>query len=83
MARENRNELGKMLRQRRLMIPLTLRELVAKSGVSASHLGRIERGECFPSPHILRKIAKALGFNEGELSIRAHYRTICISKLTG
>ncbi|MBA7593760.1 hypothetical protein ES703_00693 [subsurface metagenome] len=55
------------------MIPLTLQELTAKSGVSASHLGRIERGERFPSAHILRKIAKALDFDEGELFTRAGY----------
>ena len=37
------------------------------SKVSASHLGRIERGERFPSAHILRKIAKPLGFDENDL----------------
>ena len=31
------------------------------------YLGRIEGGERFPSAHILRKIAKPLGFNEAEL----------------
>jgi transcriptional regulator with XRE-family HTH domain len=35
--------------------------------VSSSHLGRIERGERFPSARILRKIAKPLGFDEDEL----------------
>ena len=43
------------------------------SGVSASHLGRIERGERFPSAHILRKIAKPLGFGEDELFTLAGY----------
>jgi len=37
------------------------------SGVSASHLGRMERGDRFPSAHVLRKIAKPLGFDEDEL----------------
>ena len=46
---------------------LTLQELAVMSGVSASHLGRIERGERFPSARILRKIAKPLGFDEDEL----------------
>ncbi len=45
-----RNDLGKILKQRRLMIPLILSELAVASGVSPSHLGRIERGERFPSP---------------------------------
>ena len=67
------NEIGKTLKQQRLMIPLTLRELAAKSGVSASHLGRIERGERFPSARILRKLAKPLGFEESELFTLANY----------
>jgi len=55
------------------MIPLTLHELAVVAGVSASHLGRIERGERFPSARVLRKIAKHLEFDEGELFILAEY----------
>jgi len=43
------------------------------SGVSSSHLSRIERGERFPSAHILRKIAQPLGFKEDELFTLANY----------
>ena len=46
---------------------MTLQELSHTAGVSSSHLGRLERGERFPSAHILRKIAKPLGFEEAEL----------------
>ena len=63
----NESDLGKILKQQRMMIPLTLQELAAASRVSSSHLGRIERGERFPSARILRKIAKPLGFDEDEL----------------
>ena len=67
-AMSNNNlDLGKILKQQRINTPLTLQELAAESGVSSSHLGRIERGERFPSARILRKIAKPLGFNEDEL----------------
>jgi len=59
--------LGKILKQQRISIPLTLQKLAAMSEVSSSHLGRIERGERFPSAHILRKLAKPLGFDEDEL----------------
>ena len=52
---------------------MTLQELAAKSGVSASHLGRTERGERFPSAHILQRIAKPLGFEEDELFTLAGY----------
>jgi transcriptional regulator with XRE-family HTH domain len=62
-----KNDLGKLLKQQRINVSLTLQELAAKSGVSPSHLGRIERGERFPSARILRKIAKHLSFDENEL----------------
>lgn len=62
-----KNGLGKILKQRRVIVPLTLQELSRTSGVSASYLGRIERGERFPSAHTLRKIAKPLDFGESEL----------------
>jgi len=65
--------LGKILKRQRLSLPLTLRELSAMSGVSASHLGRIERGERFPSGSILRRVAKPLGFEEDELFTLAGY----------
>ena len=61
------NDLGRILKQQRITVPLTLQELAAASDVSSSHLGRIERGERFPSARILRRIAKPLGFDEDEL----------------
>ena len=61
------NDLGRIIKQQRITVPLTLQELAAVSGVSSSHLGRIERGERFPSARILRKIARPLGFDEDEL----------------
>ena len=54
-------------------MPLTLQELSGISGVSSSHLGRIERGERFPSASILRRIARPLGFEEEELFTLAGY----------
>ena len=67
------NHLGRIIKQRRVTVPLTLQELAASSGVSSSHLGRIERGERFPSARILRKIATPLGFEEDELFTFAGY----------
>jgi len=75
MTANNRNDLGKILKQRRVVIPLTLQELARAAGVSPSHLGRIERGNRFPSARILRKIAKPLGFDENELFGLAGYLT--------
>jgi transcriptional regulator with XRE-family HTH domain len=72
-VRDVNTNLGRVLKQQRLSLPLTLRELSAMSGVSASHLGRIERGERFPSGSILRRIAQPLGFEEDELFTLAGY----------
>jgi transcriptional regulator with XRE-family HTH domain len=65
--------LGRTIKQQRIITGLTLRELSASSGVSSSHLGRVERGERFPSAHVLRRIARHLGFDEGELFALAGY----------
>ena len=69
----NGNYLGGIIKQQRVAVSLTLQELAVMSGVSPSHLGRIERGERFPSARILRRIAKPLGFDEGELFTLAGY----------
>ena len=67
------NHLGEIIRRQRVLRPLTQYELAFMSGVSPSHLGRIERGERFPSAHVLRRIAKPLGFEEDELFTLAGY----------
>lgn len=72
---ENSRKLGRIIKQQRLISGLTLRELAASSGVSTSHIGRIERGERFPSAHVLRRIAGYLGFEESELFALAGYFT--------
>jgi transcriptional regulator with XRE-family HTH domain len=73
MSHNHGEDIGKILKQQRISLSLTLRELAAKSGVSSSHLGRIEQGQRFPSAHILLKIAGPLNFNENELFMLAGY----------
>jgi len=70
---DSRNDIGRMLKQRRLMIPLTLQELAQASGVSSSHLGRIERGGRYPSARILRQVSKPLNLSESELFLQAGF----------
>ena len=72
-TRDNGNNLGTIIKHQRIVSSLTLQELSSKSGVSSSHLGRIERGERFPSARTLRKIARPLGFDEDELFTLAGY----------
>ena len=66
MTNHDKN-LGKIIKQQRAMRGLTLQQLSAMSGVSSSHLGRIERGERFPSGRILQKISRPLDFSETKL----------------
>jgi transcriptional regulator with XRE-family HTH domain len=73
MFNENGTQLGEIIRRQRVTIPLTLQELATMSGVSPSHLGRIERGERYPSARVLRRIAKPLGLGEDGLFTLAGY----------
>jgi transcriptional regulator with XRE-family HTH domain len=70
---------GRLIKQRRQFTKLTLHELSDASGVSPSHLGRIEKGERFPSAAILRRIARPLGLSEGEIFTLAGYLTPTVS----
>jgi len=70
---DNAANLGKIIKHHRIAVPLTLQKLAAISGVSPSYLGRIERGQRFPSARVLRRIAKPLGFDEDELFALAGY----------
>ncbi len=64
---ESPKDLGKILKQQRIMVGLTLNQLSAMSGVSQSHLSYIEKGKRFPSVRILLKVAKPLSFEEDVL----------------
>ena len=68
----NKNQnIGKTIREQRKSIPLTLKQLSNLSGVSITHLGRIEQGTRQPSARTLQKIAKPLGFDLYELMVIA------------
>jgi transcriptional regulator with XRE-family HTH domain len=73
MESHTENRIGEIIKQKRISIPITLNELSGDSGVSQSHIGRIERGERFPSAHVLRRIAKPLGFKEEDLFMLAGF----------
>lgn len=52
---------GKKLKRRRLSKGLTMGQLSQMSGVSTSHIGRMEREERSPSLVIATKLERALG----------------------
>ena len=70
---DQNEEIGKILKQKRKAMSLTMHEVSEKSCVSASHLSRIEQGDRFPSASVLRRLAEPLGFTETELMILAGY----------
>jgi transcriptional regulator with XRE-family HTH domain len=63
--------IGKIIKEQRISIPLSLKQLSKLSGVSVSHLGRIEQGQRQPPTRTLQKIAKHLGFDLYELLVMA------------
>jgi transcriptional regulator with XRE-family HTH domain len=73
MFSQSSDNLGEIIRRQRVAVPMTQQELAGISGVSPSYLGRIERGERYPSAGVLRRIAKPLGFGEDELFTLAGY----------
>jgi transcriptional regulator with XRE-family HTH domain len=54
-------ELGRRIKQERLRRGLTLKDIEAKVGISATHLSEVERGKSSPTVGVLEKIARALG----------------------
>ena len=72
--------LGKILKARRRSLSISLGELSKKSGVSPSHIVRIERGERFPSARVLRRLAGPLGFSEEDLFKTAGFLSVVSSE---
>lgn len=65
----NKLKAGRIIREQRKKLSLSLYMLSSMSGVSISHLARIERGERNPSIQTIQKIAEPLGFDLNELLI--------------
>lgn len=65
--------LGSIVRAQRKRLGFSLADLATESGVSVSHLGRIENAQRYPSTTVLSKIAKPLALDEKELFNLAGY----------
>lgn len=85
MESERQDGIGHLIRQRRISLSLSGEQLAEASGISPSHVTRIERGERFPSGRVLNKLAKPLHFEEDELMALAGYLkekpTVCEDRL--
>ncbi len=65
----NKPNIGKIIKEQRKGLSLSLYQLSRLSGVSVAHLGRIEQGQRGASTRTLQKIAKPLGFDLYELFV--------------
>ena len=63
------NEVGKVIKERRLSLSITQRELAALAGIGLNTLTKIERGEANPSLAVIDKIFNTLGL-EVEIKIK-------------
>lgn len=56
-----KQEVGERLRLARFKRDMTLKDVAARSGMSATHISEIERGKTSPTIGALQRISKALG----------------------
>lgn len=68
MRQADLSSLGRAIRRRREGLDLRQHELASKAGVSASQLGKIERGTADPRASTLEKLARALDLTYGGLA---------------
>lgn len=74
MTPEQAAALGSYLRQHRLALGLSTRELAARSGLDMSAVVRVEQGKILtPGPDKLRKLAHGLGIAAADLFALADY----------
>jgi transcriptional regulator with XRE-family HTH domain len=60
-------QLGKEIKQRRLELGLSRKDLQEATGLSYPYLSEIETGKKMPSTQVLRRVAEALGTEASEL----------------
>jgi len=67
------------IKQARIKLRLTQRELATLAGISTSMINQIESGRCKPSYETAKRIFEVLGSHEGKAAMKA--REICNMKL--
>lgn len=69
------NKVGEFIRDNRKELGVTLRELAKETGISFSHLSKIERGEHMPTKETIETIADSLRVDKYELFLLAGHST--------
>lgn len=67
MTSKSIKHIAKRIRDRRMDLRLTQKELADKSGLSTNYISRIERSDVSPSVDTLEKLTKALKIKSSEL----------------
>ncbi|GLO65006.1 helix-turn-helix domain-containing protein [Oceanobacillus kimchii] len=70
---EKRNKIGRFIKKYRQEKEMSLRALSEITGISFSHVSKIERGEHTPSKETISIIANKLDLDENELLIMSGY----------
>ena len=68
----SKQTLGQVLKQQRVALDLTQRELAHRLGVKASHIAYLEAGRRRPSLSLLSRLADVLGLKKELLFLLAH-----------
>ncbi len=63
----DKKAIGAKIRRLREEQALTQAELAEMTGLTAIHVGRIERGLSYPHPRTRRRLAEALGIDSKDL----------------
>jgi transcriptional regulator with XRE-family HTH domain len=69
----NKTELSRWLRSRRRSLGLSIAQIATQTGISSSHLTRIETGARFPSARTLAKLSGPLGIETVDLMVLAGF----------
>jgi transcriptional regulator with XRE-family HTH domain len=67
-----KNGLGRLIKQRRLELGLTQRALAAQLGVEASHVAYLEGGKRKPSLTLMARLEDALGVSRQQIFLLSH-----------
>jgi transcriptional regulator with XRE-family HTH domain len=71
-------ELGRRIKMLRVSRGLTLKDLEARGGISATHVSEIERGKASPTVGALGRIAQALGMRPATLVEPRALPDVCV-----
>jgi len=77
-----KNGLGRLIRQKRKELQLTQRALAARLGVEASHVAYLESGKRKPSLTLMARLESALGVSRQQIFLLSHPESAAVVNLS-